>query len=160
EGPPEPATNGQLVTGSYLFDEWAADHDSFFRELFYLELLPDLKNHGETVLVIGHDERYYHCANRIIKLDSGAIVEDSDADLLLAEPTSSLYLERRIMEPPVVTGKESQPEVASTNVFPTSRRARLSCIAMSCLFLLLAGAGLAPIIPVSTSPSQGSPYSL
>lgn len=55
----------------YLFDEWAADQDPLFKEIFYLELLPKLKRAGKTALVISHDDRYFHVADRIIRLDYG-----------------------------------------------------------------------------------------
>lgn len=58
----------------YIFDEWAADQDPVFKEVFYLELLPELKARNKTLLVISHDDRYYHVADRIIKLDQGSIV--------------------------------------------------------------------------------------
>ncbi|WGV24037.1 cyclic peptide export ABC transporter [Halotia branconii] len=57
----------------YLFDEWAADQDPVFKEVFYTQLLPELKNRGKTVLAISHDDRYFHLADRIIKLDYGKI---------------------------------------------------------------------------------------
>ena len=58
----------------YVFDEWAADQDPVFKEVFYKEFLPALKARGKTVLVITHDDRYYHLADRLIKLDSGKLV--------------------------------------------------------------------------------------
>jgi putative pyoverdin transport system ATP-binding/permease protein len=58
----------------YLFDEWAADQDPFFREIFYQQLLPELKQRGKTILVISHDDRYFHLADRLLKLDYGKIV--------------------------------------------------------------------------------------
>ena len=58
----------------YLFDEWAADQDPFFREIFYQQLLPELKQRGKAVLVISHDDRYFHLADRLLKLDYGQIV--------------------------------------------------------------------------------------
>lgn len=58
----------------YLFDEWAADQDPFFREIFYQQLLPELKQRGKAVLVISHDDRYFHLADRVLKLDYGKIV--------------------------------------------------------------------------------------
>jgi putative pyoverdin transport system ATP-binding/permease protein len=61
----------------YIFDEWAADQDPFFRDIFYLHLLPELKAKGKTVLVISHDDRYYSLGDRIIKLDYGKIEIDS-----------------------------------------------------------------------------------
>lgn len=60
----------------YLFDEWAADQDPTFREVFYLELLPELKMRGKTVIVISHDDRYFHVADRLIKMDCGRIEFD------------------------------------------------------------------------------------
>jgi putative pyoverdin transport system ATP-binding/permease protein len=63
----------------YLFDEWAADQDPMFRELFYKELLPELKRRGKTVFAISHDDRYFHLADRVIKLDYGKLEMDSAA---------------------------------------------------------------------------------
>ncbi|MBN3889532.1 MAG: cyclic peptide export ABC transporter [Nostoc sp. JL31] len=60
----------------YLFDEWAADQDPVFKEIFYTQLLPELRSRGKTVLVISHDDRYFHLADRIIKLDYGKIEYD------------------------------------------------------------------------------------
>jgi putative pyoverdin transport system ATP-binding/permease protein len=60
----------------YVFDEWAADQDPQFKEIFYYQLLPDLKARGKTVIVISHDDRYYHVADRIIKLDYGKHVSE------------------------------------------------------------------------------------
>lgn len=57
----------------YLFDEWAADQDPYFRELFYRQLLPDLKQRGKTLIVISHDDRYFGIADRILKLDEGKL---------------------------------------------------------------------------------------
>ncbi|HYU30929.1 MAG TPA: cyclic peptide export ABC transporter [Thermoanaerobaculia bacterium] len=65
----------------YVFDEWAADQDPLFKEIFYLELLPELKAQGKTVIVISHDDHYFHMADRLVKLDSGQI----DAELDSAE---------------------------------------------------------------------------
>jgi putative pyoverdin transport system ATP-binding/permease protein len=57
----------------YVFDEWAADQDPLFKDIFYNQLLPGLKAKGKTVLVISHDSSYYHLADRIIKLEYGKI---------------------------------------------------------------------------------------
>ncbi|HEV7857248.1 MAG TPA: cyclic peptide export ABC transporter [Pyrinomonadaceae bacterium] len=70
----------------YLFDEWAADQDPHFKEIFYYQILPDLKARGKTVIAITHDDRYYHVGDRIIKLDSGQIVYDRS----VADPISEL----------------------------------------------------------------------
>ena len=60
----------------YLFDEWAADQDPLFREIFYAQLLAELKQRGKTVIVISHDDHYFHVGDRIIKLDYGQIEYD------------------------------------------------------------------------------------
>jgi putative pyoverdin transport system ATP-binding/permease protein len=57
----------------YVFDEWAADQDPHYREIFYRELLPDLRARGKTVVVISHDDRYYALGDRVIRLDYGTI---------------------------------------------------------------------------------------
>jgi putative ATP-binding cassette transporter len=57
----------------YLFDEWAADQDPLFKEIFYHQLLPELKAKGKALIVISHDDRYYHVADRVIKLDYGKL---------------------------------------------------------------------------------------
>jgi putative ATP-binding cassette transporter len=60
----------------YLFDEWAADQDPAFKEIFYKELLQKLRDQGKTVLVITHDDRYFHVADRMIKLEYGKVEFD------------------------------------------------------------------------------------
>lgn len=57
-----------------VFDEWAADQDPLFKEVFYRELLPELKAMGKTVLVISHDDRYFHLADRVIRMENGQVV--------------------------------------------------------------------------------------
>ncbi|MFN6513108.1 MAG: cyclic peptide export ABC transporter [Nostoc sp. CreGUA01] len=57
----------------YMFDEWASDQDPVFKEFFYTQLLPELKNRGKTVLVISHDDQYFYLADRIVKLEYGQV---------------------------------------------------------------------------------------
>ena len=61
----------------YLFDEWASDQDPTFKNIFYQELLPELKAREKTVFVISHDDRYFEIADHIIKLDYGKVIEDN-----------------------------------------------------------------------------------
>jgi putative ATP-binding cassette transporter len=73
----------------YVFDEWAADQDPYFKNIFCLQIILDLKARGKTVFVISHDDRYYQVADRIVKLDGGQVVSDitqepAVADLLTA----------------------------------------------------------------------------
>ena len=60
----------------YLFDEWAADQDPEFRNVFYHSILPGLKARGKAVIVISHDDRYYGVADRILKFESGRVVSE------------------------------------------------------------------------------------
>jgi putative ATP-binding cassette transporter len=57
----------------YVFDEWAADQDPVFKQFFYMELLPDLKAKGKTVIIITHDDAYFRFADRIVKLEDGQL---------------------------------------------------------------------------------------
>ncbi|MFO0949213.1 MAG: cyclic peptide export ABC transporter [Planctomycetota bacterium] len=59
----------------YLFDEWAADQEPGFREIFYTRILPELKERGKLVIVISHDDRYFGHADRILRMESGRILE-------------------------------------------------------------------------------------
>ena len=68
----------------YLFDEWAADQDPQFKEIFYRELLPDLKSRQKIVVVITHDDRYFPLADRVIKLADGELVEGAQLELAAA----------------------------------------------------------------------------
>ena len=57
----------------YVFDEWAADQDPQYKDVFYSKLLPDLRQRGKAVVVITHDDRYFHLGDRIIKLEDGKL---------------------------------------------------------------------------------------
>lgn len=58
----------------YVFDEWAADQDPEYKAIFYETLLPDLCRRGKGVVVITHDDRYFHLGDRVVKIDEGQIV--------------------------------------------------------------------------------------
>jgi putative ATP-binding cassette transporter len=60
----------------YFFDEWAADQDPHYKEIFYFEVLPELKARGKTVFVISHDDQYYGLGDRLIKLNYGKVERD------------------------------------------------------------------------------------
>ena len=57
----------------YVFDEVAADQDPNFRRYFYESLLPELKSAGKTVVVVSHDDRYFHVADRVLQMDYGKL---------------------------------------------------------------------------------------
>ncbi len=61
----------------YVFDEWAADQDPDYKEIFYKQLLPDLRARGKTVVVITHDDRYFHLGDRVLRLEDGHLAGGS-----------------------------------------------------------------------------------
>ena len=73
----------------YVFDEWAADQDPHFKEIFYKTLLLELRAKGKTIVVLSHDEKYYGLADRIIKLDYGQLVFDRANAPLLSITTNT-----------------------------------------------------------------------
>jgi putative pyoverdin transport system ATP-binding/permease protein len=62
-----------------VFDEWTADQDPQYKEVFYAQILPELKARGKAVLVITHDDRYFKVADRLLKLESGRLVPFASA---------------------------------------------------------------------------------
>jgi len=70
----------------YLFDEWASDQDPMFKELFYTQILPDLKARGKTVIAITHDDKYFEFADRLVKLDSGKLVFEKRLTQAILKP--------------------------------------------------------------------------
>ncbi|MCP5015399.1 MAG: cyclic peptide export ABC transporter [Ketobacter sp.] len=58
-----------------LFDEWTADQDPEFRHYFYEYFLPRLRREGRTVIVITHDDRHFHRADQLVRLDAGRVLE-------------------------------------------------------------------------------------
>jgi putative ATP-binding cassette transporter len=68
----------------YIFDEWAADQDPEYKDIFYSRLLPELRSRGKAVVVVTHDDRYFHLGDRVIKLDEGRLVQPDTALRALA----------------------------------------------------------------------------
>jgi putative pyoverdin transport system ATP-binding/permease protein len=87
----------------YIFDEWAADQDPQFKNVFYHQILPDLKSQNKTVFVISHDDRYYSLADRLIKLEDGQVRTDSN--LAIDANHSSSY--QKIAASTTTTSKEA-----------------------------------------------------
>ena len=60
----------------YIFDEVAADQDPIFRKHFYEQILKELKAQGKTIIAVTHDDRYFHVADRVLKMEYGKIVDE------------------------------------------------------------------------------------
>jgi putative ATP-binding cassette transporter len=60
-----------------IFDECAANQDPAFKQMFYQELLPELRAAGKALLVISHDENHFDIADRVIRLQDGRVFEES-----------------------------------------------------------------------------------
>lgn len=58
----------------YLFDEWAADQDPRFKEVFYHTILPTLRERDKAVVVISHDDRYFHVADKVLVMEDGQLI--------------------------------------------------------------------------------------
>lgn len=59
----------------FLFDEWAADQDPYYRNFFYKILLPEMKKSGKTVIAITHDDQYFDVADRVFEMRDGILNE-------------------------------------------------------------------------------------
>lgn len=59
----------------YIFDEWAADQDPRFKDVFYRKILPGLREKGKLIIVVTHDDKYFHLADKLVKMESGRIAE-------------------------------------------------------------------------------------
>ncbi|ASU38882.1 peptide ABC transporter [Herbaspirillum sp. meg3] len=62
-----------------VFDEWAADQDPLFKDVFYRTILPELKAQGKAVLVISHDDKYFDLADRVLSLQNGQLSASGQA---------------------------------------------------------------------------------
>jgi putative ATP-binding cassette transporter len=54
-----------------VFDEWAADQDPQYKDMFYKEIVPSLRAKGKLVIVLSHDDRYFHLGDRVLWLERG-----------------------------------------------------------------------------------------
>ncbi|MEM9244043.1 MAG: cyclic peptide export ABC transporter [Pseudomonadota bacterium] len=65
----------------YIFDEWAADQDPRFREIFYTQIIADLKKRGKAIVVVSHDDVYFSIADQLLDLSKNKnkkVIKPSD----------------------------------------------------------------------------------
>lgn len=62
----------------YVFDEWAADQDPAFKSIFYNKILPTLKEMNKIIIVITHDDRYFHLADRLVRMEAGKVLQEAN----------------------------------------------------------------------------------
>lgn len=55
----------------FVFDEWAAEQDPIFKDVFYRQIVPELILTGRAVVAVTHDDSYFFAADRIVKLVDG-----------------------------------------------------------------------------------------
>ena len=100
----------------YIFDEWAADQDPHFRGYFYETLLPYLKNQGKLIIAVSHDDRYFHIADRLIKMEYGHIIYNQ-------APEEDFFLDMQTMDKLKVTDQKqkyvSEKPQQKENIKPT-----------------------------------------
>lgn len=56
-----------------VFDEWAAEQDPTFKDVFYRKILPELRRLGKTSVAVTHDDRYFSVADRVLTLVDGQL---------------------------------------------------------------------------------------
>jgi ABC-type siderophore export system fused ATPase/permease subunit len=52
--------------------------DLHFRKIVFQAILPELKAHGMTTIVVSHDDRYFHIADRVVKLKQSELGESEN----------------------------------------------------------------------------------
>jgi putative ATP-binding cassette transporter len=96
-----------------VFDEWAADQDPTFKDVFYHEILQELKAQGKTILVISHDDRYFHLGDHLLRLENGCLATGDEISRRVPEtrlaqqgpaiPPQAMY------QPPNTTHSDCKP---------------------------------------------------
>ncbi len=66
------------IDSDTFWDHIAEGGETFWRELgeypWFAHMYGELKTRGKAVLVISHDERYFHLADRVLTLEEGKLV--------------------------------------------------------------------------------------
>ena len=58
-----------------VFDELASDQAPGSRRRLYEQILPELSASGRTLLVVSHDDQYFHTADRVLEMRDGQVTE-------------------------------------------------------------------------------------
>jgi putative ATP-binding cassette transporter len=92
-----------------VFDEWAADQDPSYKQVFYSQVLPELKARGKAVLVISHDDRYFHLADRCLELEAGRLgtLPEARRAAVRSAPTPARWGQLEAAEHALQNGAES-----------------------------------------------------
>lgn len=53
-----------------MFDEWAENQDPAFKQVFYYDILPRLRDTGKVVVAVTHESHYFDAADRVYSLSS------------------------------------------------------------------------------------------
>ena len=70
----------------YIFDEWAADQDPMFKQVFYHHILPELRARNKVVVVISHDDRFFNVADTLMIMEEGKLIRTERLRSELREP--------------------------------------------------------------------------
>jgi len=57
-----------------ILDEVTADQDPGFKQFFYTQVLPSLRNKGKTIIMVSHDDKYTEQFDRVIEMEYGKII--------------------------------------------------------------------------------------
>lgn len=69
----------------YILDEWASEQDPFFKHLFYNELIFELKRKHKCVIIVSHDDHYYHLADKLFVLNDGQLLKQEEYQILFQQ---------------------------------------------------------------------------
>lgn len=106
-----------------ILDEWAADQDPIFRRFFYETLLPELRSHGRTIIAVTHDDRYFHAADRVLKMEYGAFLPGDQHHSAFGEKCSDDKSKRR---KPTGAGRRSKGKETENEINPPSISPRMT----------------------------------
>lgn len=80
-----------------VFDECAADQDPEFRNQFYTEWLPEFRAQGHLLIVITHDDRFFHLADRVLRMHEGRLMEEPRIAMASEVPSAEVHQTRPLL---------------------------------------------------------------